>query len=658
MEVATHRDLMTKVLEERETERPIDEVQAPVDPGGRTVQKPGPEKRAPRISFGRWAQIVGAALTLLALIAIGAAALVVAWLGGAADDSARWADIQTHLLEIDDLATDAYLEASRVLRSEGGDEATFSATGREASWHIAELASVSTALSSNRDLTRGISALSSASSHLSETEVDAVVALNSGDATAISSARLALEEAFTMWRSAHDGFAEVARQTQSDALQRQAHRADLALIGILILGCLALAALVMAARVARKARHREDELRTRLNDEKDLLGAIISQLPESIGWKDKELRLKGCNPAMAERFADSGMVPPIGHSVSSVVEDGLFADRVATVEALEREVVKSGEPVYGRQMHYVASSGQSRTVIRTIVPLQREGTTIGIVSTARDVTEVIELERSLAAAGRLESIGQLSAGIAHEINTPVQFVSDNASFLDTSFGAIIAAAESLEEIANRADPDAVAAIKKTRDLEFLFEEIPDALVQSREGLDQITKIVRAMKDFAHPGGDFGPADVNRLIASTVDVSRNEWKYDAEMKLDLAEDLPRPECDQSQIKQVILNMIVNAAHAIADRGEDHKGVIAITTSCSDDAVEIKIADTGCGMPPEVMNRMFERFFTTKEVGRGSGQGLAIVHDAVRSHGGEIDVDSTLGEGTTFIITLPIKRSDEA
>jgi signal transduction histidine kinase len=161
-----------------------------------------------------------------------------------------------------------------------------------------------------------------------------------------------------------------------------------------------------------------------------------------------------------------------------------------------------------------------------------------------------------------------------------------------------------------------------------------------------------MKDFAHPGGESGPADINRLIKSTVDVSRNEWKYDAEMQLELAEDLAQPHCDAGQLKQVFLNMIVNAAHAIAD-ADRSPGTITVATTSDDDTVTIRIADNGAGMTDEVKSRVFERFFTTKEVGRGSGQGLAIAYDAVHAHGGTIGVDSTVGVGTTFTIQLPIE-----
>ena len=161
-----------------------------------------------------------------------------------------------------------------------------------------------------------------------------------------------------------------------------------------------------------------------------------------------------------------------------------------------------------------------------------------------------------------------------------------------------------------------------------------------------------MKDFAHPGGDAGPTDINRLIRSVVDVSRNEWKYDADMHVELANELPEPHCDGGQIKQVVLNMVVNAAHAIADSDRD-RGTITVATSSDAENVYINLSDDGAGIPDDVKQRIFERFFTTKEVGRGSGQGLAIAYDAVRSHDGQIHVESKVGVGTKFIVELPIQ-----
>ena len=264
----------------------------------------------------------------------------------------------------------------------------------------------------------------------------------------------------------------------------------------------------------------------------------------------------------------------------------------------------------------------------------------------------------LLQAQKMESIGQLAAGVAHEINTPVQYVSDNTSFLAESFDELTVALEELTALAKAHDSDKADEILAAADLEFLQEEIPGALSQSKDGLKHVSEIVKAMKDFAHPGSEVADAFLNKVITSTATVSRNEWKYVADLEFDLDESLPPVQCNEGQIKQVILNMIVNAAHAIAEVvGEGDKGTITIRSSVAGDHAVVEIRDTGSGMPPEVKDRIFEQFFTTKGVGRGTGQGLAMAHDIiVNAHRGEIEVESTVGEGTSFRLLIPIRRAD--
>ncbi|MGA9595821.1 MAG: ATP-binding protein, partial [Acidimicrobiia bacterium] len=398
----------------------------------------------------------------------------------------------------------------------------------------------------------------------------------------------------------------------------------------------------------------EASLLQQISSEKQLMQTVIDALPDSIGWKDTNSRVLGLNEALRRRMERHGSHLSIGQRVSEAGLTGDTADYVASVEALERKVMETAEPVTNLQMQRPELDRRPTQVLRTVIPLRHGDEIVGVLSTTRDITDVVELERSLASARRLETIGQLSAGVAHEINTPVQYVTDNTAFLDHSFGNLLGAVRALSELAEVHDPEAVALISKEADLDFLLEDIPDAVRQSREGLDQIARIVRAMKAFAHPG-DIGPTDINKLIATTVDISRNEWKYHASIELELAEVLPEPHCDEGQIKQVLINMIINAADGIADAGDD-KGVIGIRTWSGEVEVVIQISDTGTGMTPEVQERMFERFFTTKPVGRGSGQGLAICYDAVAAHGGGITVDSTVGAGTTFTITLPLRPPD--
>jgi len=270
---------------------------------------------------------------------------------------------------------------------------------------------------------------------------------------------------------------------------------------------------------------------------------------------------------------------------------------------------------------------------------------------------------------KMEAIGQLAAGVAHEINTPIQFVGDNVRFLKDAFGDLLGANERLLEMLATDDAasgigTAVKALNEEIDLDFLREEIPQAISQTVEGVERVASIVQAMKEFAHHGGgELVAADLNRAIDSTLVISRNEYKYTADIETQLDPELPPVICDIDAIKQVILNLVVNAAQAIQDHlaagaQEGQRGVIRVSTMCEQDVVILRVQDDGGGIPEEIRPRLYEPFFTTKEVGRGSGQGLPLVHKVVvAQHRGKIDIESTVGIGTAFIIRLPLEPPDE-
>ena len=291
------------------------------------------------------------------------------------------------------------------------------------------------------------------------------------------------------------------------------------------------------------------------------------------------------------------------------------------------------------------------------------------VGITTDITQRKELESQLMQAQKMQSIGQLAAGIAHEINTPAQFVGDNTRFVQDAFKDLLDLSNRFTTLYtaarnNEITPellDQVASSMAAADVEFLTEEVPMAIDQSLDGISRISKIVSAMKEFSHPGGkDFEAVDLNSAIRNTITVASNEWKYVANIETELADGLPPVMCFQQEVNQVILNLIVNAAHAIESSREENaegKGVIRISTFASETDVEIAIADTGCGIPDDIRERIFEPFFTTKDVGKGSGQGLAMAYTTiVDKHQGMLLVDSTPGEGATFTIRLPLNRSD--
>ncbi len=265
---------------------------------------------------------------------------------------------------------------------------------------------------------------------------------------------------------------------------------------------------------------------------------------------------------------------------------------------------------------------------------------------------------------KLASIGQLAAGIAHEINTPTQYVGDNLTFLEHTFADVVATLQQCRDLAARPSPARTEEIQahlaralEDADLDFLAEEVPHALAESAEGVRRVAGIVRALKDFAHPSGEQKkPVELDGLIRSTVEICRNEWKLVAELDLDLDPELPAVPGRRDELGQVLLALVVNAAQAIVDAGPGAPGTlgrIRVRTRVRAGWVEIEVRDSGCGIPAEQQRKIFEPFFTTKEVGRGSGQGLAIAYDIVtHRHGGELRVDSLPGEGATFTVRLPL------
>ena len=279
--------------------------------------------------------------------------------------------------------------------------------------------------------------------------------------------------------------------------------------------------------------------------------------------------------------------------------------------------------------------------------------------------EMKERERigiELRLAQKLESVGRLAAGIAHEINTPIQYIGDSVSFLQATQmdlaglrSAYISAIQQMQDSTHaRQAMESVRAAERAVDLAFVDQEVPKAFARTLEGVQRVAAIVRAMKEFAHPdSAEQSPADLNRAIETTLLVAHNEYKYCAQVETDLTE-LPDVMCNVGELNQVFLNLIVNAAHAIAETGKDaREGKITVTSRSLGEQVEISVADNGCGISEENLERIFDPFFTTKPMGRGTGQGLAITRAIViEKHGGHVNVHSEVGSGTRFVLRLPV------
>jgi two-component system, NtrC family, sensor kinase len=344
-------------------------------------------------------------------------------------------------------------------------------------------------------------------------------------------------------------------------------------------------------------------------------------------------------------------------------------------DSVDRQAVwaklRAGEHVDSWSIQYLTSKGEIVDGLLFGAPIMGgDGELRGAIATVFDVTPLRTAERQrdrfeaeLRLSQKLEAVGQLAAGIAHEINTPSQYVSDNLAFISESMQQLLPLLDVMPAALGNASAPSDQAMEEYRrllaaaDLDFVRAEIPAAIQQARDGVAQIKKIVRAMKEFSHPGGEDKEAvDFNRAIESTVLVARNEWKYVADLELALDPNLPPIQAVASQLNQVVLNLVVNAAHAIADavaKSPGSKGKIRVATVARGDQVELSIADSGCGIPQQNLERIFEPFFTTKEVGKGTGQGLAIARRVVvEGHGGSIKVESEPGKGACFRISLPV------
>jgi len=405
-----------------------------------------------------------------------------------------------------------------------------------------------------------------------------------------------------------------------------------------------------------------ERIEVTLVENRRFVQSIIDSLRSAVFVLDSEtLKITDCNAAAVEIFEFSK------EELTGKSFDFLFPKSNGFEDykkKLFKAISKKGV-MHAYDVKMKRKGGEIFFAEHNTIPLQdKSGSRIGWVSTIQDITERRILETEFSQGQKLQSIGQLAAGIAHEINTPTQFVSDNTRFLQDSFKDLSRLIEKYRQLekaltegsdTNDLLPE-ITDLADEIDVEFLSEDIPKAIEQSLDGLGRVSDIVRAMKDFAHPDvNEKKSENLNRIIESTATVARNEWKYVSEMKLELDPDLPLVVCKGSEIGQVLLNIIINAAQAIEDAIGDETGKlgeIKITTHRDDEWVEIRISDTGTGIPEESRSHVFDHFYTTKEVGKGTGQGLAISHSAItKNHQGSLTFETEMGKGTTFIIRLP-------
>ncbi|WP_272699025.1 PAS domain S-box protein [Desulfovibrio sp. Fe33] len=394
------------------------------------------------------------------------------------------------------------------------------------------------------------------------------------------------------------------------------------------------------------------------------LTAAIDQAAEMIVMTDLDGITTYVNPAFEEVSGYSR-----GEAVGRT--SGLFqgGERNGNVSSGTWETITGGKVWKGRIVNR-RKNGERYTLESSVGPIRNHaGELIGFVGVGRDITEQMAVESQLRQSQKLESIGELAAGIAHEINTPTQYVTSNLQFLSDAFKTYAGTIERCRELAHMvsAHPDlfpdeayrkrAESALDE-EEMEYLAEDVPNALEESSAGLKRIAEIVRSIRQLAHPGElTKSFHDLNEIVRNTITVSTNEWKYVAGMKFVPDESLAPVFCLKGEVAQVVLNLIVNAAHAIEAKiaGADRQGTISIRTFAEGESAVLEIRDTGTGMSAEVAAKAFDPFFTTKEVGKGTGQGLAIARSVVVGmHGGSIEIDTAEGEGATFTVRLPFEE----
>ena len=320
--------------------------------------------------------------------------------------------------------------------------------------------------------------------------------------------------------------------------------------------------------------------------------------------------------------------------------------------------------------YFCKMNGSHVAVSYSATPMFEGAQVSGAVVSFTDISEKRQMEIELRHAQKLEAVGGLAAGIAHEINTPIQFIGDNTRFLQDSFRDGLEMITKYHEIRQQAQngpvhPDLLRdldAICLKIEWDFLVTEIPKALDQMLDGVKRVATIVLAMKEFSHVdrSAEKTPADLNKAIESTLIVSRSETKYVADVETDLGA-LPPVSCYLGDLNQVFLNLFVNAAHAMGDvmKVTGQKGRMIIKTWQDGDCVVVTVSDTGTGIPEGVRGKIFDPFFTTKEVGKGSGQGLALAHAiVVEKHGGTLTFETAMGQGTTFCVRLPTNGAPAA
>ncbi|MEW5757358.1 MAG: ATP-binding protein [Pseudomonadota bacterium] len=430
--------------------------------------------------------------------------------------------------------------------------------------------------------------------------------------------------------------------------------------------------------LAREFKHMVEELKIREYDlrvSNERFQQIVEHLNEVFWVAGPDYRLSYVSPAY--EFV-CGAKCQTAYESGNILLSAIHPEDVVRVSNYLEDV--SRLPSEGLELDYRIIIGETTRWLRNrIFPVHKNGRLVNIVGVAENITERKEAEEALHksyaelidANAKLEetqnqllqsekmaSIGQLAAGVAHEINNPIGYVNSNIGSLKKYVAELLTLIKEYEELERRLPPnDALLAkltsLKLNMDLDYVKDDLRDLLRESEEGLARVKKIVQDLKEFSHIGADeWAATDIHKGLDSTLNIVHNEIKYKAEVIKDYGV-VPQIECIPSQLNQVFMNLLVNAAQAIQERGS-----ITIRTGVLQDMAYIAVRDTGSGIEEKHLPKLFDPFFTTQPVGKGTGLGLSLSYSIVNKHGGHIDVESTLGEGTTFTVWLPLKQPDAA
>ncbi|MFD2233532.1 PAS domain S-box protein [Phaeospirillum tilakii] len=424
----------------------------------------------------------------------------------------------------------------------------------------------------------------------------------------------------------------------------------------------------VAERTAELVRAAEVRTRTEaaLRASRERLKGITDSLVEGVVVVDRAGRLAFANPSARALLDCANWGEIEGYALDDLMHLRTRDGEVGFAASPFARVLEGGPPACDNDASFLLANGRTLAVAYASAPLSDETLGRAVIVSFRDIAVLKLAQHETMQSARLASIGQLAAGIAHEINTPIQYIGDNLRYLSEALGKLGRVIEAGRTLAASAAAlpappaelaEAAAGFEQTAGkvrVTRLLGELPDAVAESLDGVGQIARIVLSMKEFSHPGTTAKTAtDLNRALESTLTVSRNTWKHVAEIERDFDPDLPPVVCYAGEMNQVFLNLIVNAAQAIEGAGKPLPGRIRLSTRHEAGWVEIRVADSGTGIPPAIRERLFDPFFTTKPVGKGTGQGLAICRDVVTvKHGGTIEAGGTPGEGAEFIVRLPL------